>query len=159
MRKPPHHPIETVRVSDRFGDSGTVGLLITVREENTLAAETFLMSCRGLGKRIEQNMVRHLALQATSANLNNMSLHFRTSAKNQPIKAFYDSLNLPFADMGGESPGNPLCCLRDQFRFRGIYRSGKTRTRSAIQIQAHTRGGNQPSQGLHRIATNRRNSR
>ncbi len=40
------HDIRTVRVRDRFGDYGLVGLLIAERTDHELRADTFLMSCR-----------------------------------------------------------------------------------------------------------------
>lgn len=41
------------RVADRFGDYGLVGVLILQREGNSFAIDTFLMSCRVLGRGVE----------------------------------------------------------------------------------------------------------
>jgi len=48
------------QVSDRFGDNGIVGVVILHREENELELDTFLMSCRVIGRGIEQTMLANV---------------------------------------------------------------------------------------------------
>lgn len=81
-----------VRVSDRFGDYGFVGLMIARFGADALICETLLLSCRVLGRRVEHQMVRELASMAAQAKLATVALQFVASAKNQPIENFYRSL-------------------------------------------------------------------
>ncbi len=51
--------VYAARVVDRFGDMGIVGVAIVRGGE----LETFLMSCRALGRRIEAQILRHVCQQ------------------------------------------------------------------------------------------------
>ena len=58
-----------VRVSDRFGDYGLVGLVIYRTTPNDLVADTFLLSCRVLGRGVEHTILRHLGSLAKTVGL------------------------------------------------------------------------------------------
>ncbi len=45
---------QALRLRDRFGDSGLVGALIAVREAKTLSVDTWVLSCRVLGRRLPE---------------------------------------------------------------------------------------------------------
>ena len=45
--------VYTLSVSDRFGDSGLTGVFIVKRKQETGRVDTFLMSCRVLGRELE----------------------------------------------------------------------------------------------------------
>lgn len=66
---------QTLQVSlrDRFGDSGMIAVLIARRSghqgEPALDIDTSLMSCRVLGRKVEEAMLRELALAARAASL------------------------------------------------------------------------------------------
>jgi FkbH-like protein len=49
--------VYTVSVADKFGDLGLVGALIATRSGDTGRIDTFLMSCRALGRGVESAMV------------------------------------------------------------------------------------------------------
>ncbi len=46
-----------VTVRDRFGDYGLTGVMIVREQGDTLVADTFLLSCRALGRGVEHRMV------------------------------------------------------------------------------------------------------
>jgi predicted enzyme involved in methoxymalonyl-ACP biosynthesis len=57
----------TVRVEDRFGDHGLIGVLIAVpaeEEPGTLRVDTWLMSCRVIGRTVEEYFVVELLERA-----------------------------------------------------------------------------------------------
>lgn len=87
----------SVHVKDRFGDYGFVGLMIVQEENNAFICESFLMSCRVLGRRVEQTMLRFLAEKAMEKEISYIRLRFVPSEKNKPIQQFYESLNTPFS--------------------------------------------------------------
>src|SRR5258708_12477287 len=64
----------TVTVSDRFGDYGLVGLLGYGPTKDALEIDTFLLSCRGLGRGVEHNMLRKLGEIAQSRSLSRVDL-------------------------------------------------------------------------------------
>ncbi|MCH7226404.1 amino acid adenylation domain-containing protein [Haloferula sp. A504] len=83
---------QLVRVSDRFGDYGTVGLMCSREDGGRLWAETFLLSCRALGKGVEQRMLRHLGELAGHLGLSEVAIWFNDTGRNQPVKDFLESV-------------------------------------------------------------------
>jgi hypothetical protein len=77
-----------VSVSDRFGDYGLVGLLRIERAPEALVAETFLLSCRVLGKGVEHRMLARLGELARELGLARVDIPFSTSGRNQPALDF-----------------------------------------------------------------------
>jgi FkbH-like protein len=93
----------TVDVSDRFGDYGLVGVLIVKPKADELQVDTFLLSCRALGRGVEHRMLAFLGQHASSLGLHHISLGFNPTPKNSPAKQFLDSvasggLRLPTAE-------------------------------------------------------------
>lgn len=87
-----HHAVLRVKVSDRFGDYGLVGVMMTQRQQNTLYVDTFLLSCRVLGRGVEHAMLRHLAALAQQLGCTYVHLPYVLTAKNEPARAFADSV-------------------------------------------------------------------
>lgn len=81
-----------VKVSDRFGDYGLVGLVICVEADRELLVDTFLLSCRVLGRGVEHAIIRYLATIAKSRGIETVSLPFNKTARNEPASAFADSV-------------------------------------------------------------------
>jgi FkbH-like protein len=83
-----------VEVRDRFGDYGLVGFVIAVPEKNSLVVDTFLLSCRVLGRGVEHAMLRELGKLAQAAGKVSVELLFVETKKNQPARNFLDSLEV-----------------------------------------------------------------
>src|SRR6185436_382578 len=49
----PDHELWVARACDRFGDLGTIAVMLLAREEGALVIDSFLMSCRAMGRGIE----------------------------------------------------------------------------------------------------------
>ncbi len=82
----------TVQVSDRFGDYGIVGLMTHRADGSRLLADTFLMSCRALGRGVEHTMIRTLGQAAEAQSLAQVDLPFVESDRNEPVRKFLDGL-------------------------------------------------------------------
>jgi FkbH-like protein len=93
--------VMTVRVRDRFGDYGLVGLMIVSAETSALVCETFLLSCRVLGKEVEHEMVRHLAGLAAEWGLAEVQLRYRPSEKNHSVRVFFEAIAQPLSTSDG----------------------------------------------------------
>ena len=85
-----------VSVSDRFGDYGLVGVMICKPAEETLDVETFLLSCRVLGRGVEHKMLAHLGHIACDQKKRWVKVHFHPSAKNKPAQDFLQDVGAPF---------------------------------------------------------------
>ncbi|MEM9653313.1 MAG: FkbM family methyltransferase [Actinomycetota bacterium] len=86
----------TVKVSDRFGDYGIVGLMTHSVDnpgaDGTLTADSFLMSCRALGRGVEHQMIRTLGERASEAGAATVALPYLRSDRNEPVRKFLDGL-------------------------------------------------------------------
>ena len=88
--------IFTVSVSDRFGDYGLVGVMIGEQRAEALDVDTFLLSCRVLGRGVEHAMLAHLGSLALKQNKRWVNLHYHPSAKNKPALDFAQSVGAQF---------------------------------------------------------------
>lgn len=88
--------IFTVSVSDRFGDYGLVGVMICKPGEDVMDVETFLLSCRVLGRGVEHEMLAHAGNLALEQKKHWVRVHFRPSAKNKPALDFLQNVGADF---------------------------------------------------------------
>jgi FkbH-like protein len=82
----------TVDVSDRFGDYGLVGAVITAKHEADLAIDTFVLSCRVLGRGVEHRILAFLAELASSHGATTVVAQFQSTKRNAPAQQFLDSI-------------------------------------------------------------------
>jgi FkbH-like protein len=74
----------TVRVSDRFGDNGLVGVMLTRDEGGICRIDTFLLSCRVISRTVETAMMSFLVAEARGRGLAAIEGWFYPTAKNAP---------------------------------------------------------------------------
>jgi amino acid adenylation domain-containing protein/FkbH-like protein len=85
-----------VTLSDRFGDYGLTGVII-VNKSSGYSVETFLLSCRVLGKGVEHFLISFLGEKARLNNSVYLTVSFRKTDKNTPAENF---INSNFGDFG-----------------------------------------------------------
>ena len=81
-----------VRVADRFGDYGLVGVILAEVAGAALRVRGLLLSCRALGRGVEHAMIAQAGALAQRRGLDRVELEFRASARNLPVHNFLDSL-------------------------------------------------------------------
>jgi len=86
----------TVSVSDRFGDYGLTGVVIIEQKGSSLDVESFLLSCRVLGRGVEHRVVARLGELAQERKLEWVEIHFNPSPKNKPAFDFLQSIGEKF---------------------------------------------------------------
>ena len=96
----------TVSVSDRFGDYGLTGAMIFRRRGDALVVDTFLLSCRALGRGVEHRMVAQLGEIARERGLARVEIPFVAGQRNRPAALFLESIGaeadaVPAAAAGG----------------------------------------------------------
>ncbi len=85
--------------SDRYGDSGLISVIILLCSENEVKIDTFLMSCRVMGRKLENVIINELAAHCEGRMLLG---EFIPTAKNLPVKELYDRLGFSLvSDEGG----------------------------------------------------------
>ena len=85
-----------VEVCDRFGDYGLVGVLIYGMGAKSLAIDTFLLSCRVLGRGVEHHMLNYLGNTAQKRGLDSVVATVIPTGKNLPARQFLDSVAVAF---------------------------------------------------------------
>ncbi|HTQ58216.1 MAG TPA: HAD-IIIC family phosphatase [Bryobacteraceae bacterium] len=92
-----------VHVSDRFGSYGLVGVMIFRTGADTVALDTFLLSCRALGRGVEHRMLAELGRIARERGLGAVEARFVRSQRNQPALLFLESVGLPYQTVRGDA--------------------------------------------------------
>ena len=84
----PHGIAVRVNVADRFGDYGTVGLMLASAQADVLEADVFLLSCRALARGVEHRMLARLGERAEELGLSDVRIAFRPTERNEPVDRF-----------------------------------------------------------------------
>jgi FkbH-like protein len=79
------HRLWAFRVSDKFGDYGLCGIISVVREESRTRVLDFLLSCRVMGRGVEETMLATASHYAKSLGCNELYAEFIPTPKNEPL--------------------------------------------------------------------------
>lgn len=87
-------------VADKFGDSGITGLCIIIFNDKnqTAVIDTFLMSCRIIGRNIEYAFIDYLVDMMKRNNINEIQARYIKTQKNGQVKTFYDKCSFRLTD-------------------------------------------------------------
>lgn len=89
MMHDPNFILNCVQVMDKFGDNGITGVFIIKKEnEKKWILDTFLMSCRIMGRDIEKAMMSHIINNAKENQIEKIEADFLPTQKNKPIATF-----------------------------------------------------------------------
>ncbi len=86
--------VASFTVADRYGDYGIVGLLILELADGGREGrvDTFLMSCRVIGRNVEKAVFDHLVLRLREMGVDKLCAEYRRTLKNDQVSGFYPSL-------------------------------------------------------------------
>ena len=88
----------TLRVSDRFGDSGLTGILTIEIDGLRATIIDFVLSCRVMGRKIEEAML-HVGINwARSAGVQEVYANYHQTGKNKPCYDFFEKSGLACRD-------------------------------------------------------------
>ncbi|MFF2808885.1 HAD-IIIC family phosphatase [Streptomyces sp. NPDC058000] len=85
----PDSSVLAVHVSDRFGDNGLVGAVLTRRTGDTVHIDNFLLSCRVFSRGIESACLSAVLRHARATGAREVVGTYRRTAKNGKVKDFY----------------------------------------------------------------------
>jgi len=81
--------IGCVQVKDKFGDNGiTAAFIVEKNGTKEWILDTFLLSCRVMGRQIEKSILGYIIKLAKQNNVNKIIANFIPTKKNQPIENF-----------------------------------------------------------------------
>jgi FkbH-like protein len=76
-------------VSDRFGDAGLTGVISLEAHEGRGCIVDFVLSCRVMGRKVENTMVHLAVARARELGLTSVEAHYLPTAKNKPCLEFW----------------------------------------------------------------------
>lgn len=83
------HKLYSLQVADKYGDYGTVGLIIMTIEDENATIENFILSCRALGRNIENKFFDHVLNDIKKTKIKLKEVKFLKTKRNTPAEKFY----------------------------------------------------------------------
>ena len=93
-------------LTDQFGDYGISGLsIVQISGEEKLSGfiDTFLMSCRVIGRKVEYRFFESMVAKLKDMNVRELSAGFSPSLKNLQVENFYADLGFDLVSKDGEN--------------------------------------------------------
>lgn len=94
------------RLADMFGDNGMISAVICLKHGRQWEVDTWIMSCRVLGRRVEEAVLQHLVQAARSAGASELIGRYIPTARNGLVKDHFEKLG--FARLGAEPNGETV---------------------------------------------------
>jgi FkbH-like protein len=86
--------IFSIKVNDKYGDYGLVGVIFITFDYNSPVLENYIMSCRALGRRIEYDFLGLVENNLIKENgVSFKQIKFEKTEKNSPAEKFYIEIN------------------------------------------------------------------
>jgi FkbH-like protein len=91
----PTHEAWAVHVADRFGDAGLTGIFAISQDGEKARLEDWLLSCRVMGRRVEDTMLWAAARRAAQLGARSLVIEPVVTKKNKPCIDFFAGAGLP----------------------------------------------------------------
>ena len=118
--------VRQLKVRDRFGDLGLIGVGVAKAEKDCIRLLSFLMSCRALGRGLEQLFLRLMVEEAAQGSAGTgIELEFRPCDRNAPIKAFVEEQGFSCESDAGEPAAwianlSDIKCMAEDIPYIGV---------------------------------------
>lgn len=93
----PENTVYVVYCSDKFGDYGLVSVIILFGDRTSDRIDTFLMSCRVMGRKLEDVIINEIAAKARRRLVG----EYIPTTKNMPVKNLFDRLGFSVVSYDG----------------------------------------------------------
>jgi len=84
----------TIRATDKFGDYGIIGILSISIKDNVATLVDFILSCRVVGRYIEESMIEFIKEFCQKSNVNKIIGKYKKTEKNSLCYNFLNKLKL-----------------------------------------------------------------
>ena len=81
-----------IRLKDSLGDNGMVSVVICKKNQDNWEIDTWLMSCRVLGRQVEEAVLQDIVKNAEAAGVSKLTGYYLPTAKNIIVKDHYKKL-------------------------------------------------------------------
>ena len=105
MAESPDWFIVSASASDMFGSNGLIAVMIAKinMDSKTAVVDDLLMSCRVMGRTIEHALLSIVERHLASLGITRIESEYIKTAKNAPVKDFWDKMNYILITKGEES--------------------------------------------------------
>jgi FkbH-like protein len=141
-----------VSVSDRFGDYGLVGVMIFATQGDVLEVDTFLLSCRVLGRGVEHRMLNELGEIARRRGQSRVEAVTIPTRQNQPARDFLASVGDGFRE---DLPGRLRYRIPAEVAARVVYTPELARTEVEMAAPAPAAASGSPGEPMGRSKSRR----
>jgi FkbH-like protein len=101
-----------LRLIDRFGDNGIISIIIgKMQDDDDLVIDTWLMSCRVLGRQVEPTTLNLVADQARSLGAKRLIGDYIPTKKNGMVKDHYAKLGFAVVETGDNGASRSMLDL------------------------------------------------
>ena len=110
---------EWIRVRDNFGDLGLVGAWLVRLDAREPEIDSFVLSCRALGREVETAACNHIKERVFAAGAEALVGRFLPTRKNRPAAGFYEAQGFTVVEQGEDgaktcriaaADGQPRAC-------------------------------------------------
>ena len=91
------------RLADMFGDNGMICAVICLKNGKRWEIDSWIMSCRVLGRRVEEAILQHLVRTARAAGASELIGRYIPTARNGLVRDHFAKLG--FISIGAEPGG------------------------------------------------------
>jgi FkbH-like protein len=91
-----------VHLTDIYGNNGMISVVICRKDCSDWHVDTWLMSCRVLGRRVEQAILRELVGEARHRGINRIIGAYRPTARNKLVEDHYPKLGFSMMEQCGD---------------------------------------------------------
>jgi FkbH-like protein len=87
-----------IRLADTFGDNGMICVIICRRNGNAFDIDTWLMSCRVLGRRVEEATLQEILFHARRHGIETLIGTYRPTERNSLVEKHYEKLGFALVE-------------------------------------------------------------
>lgn len=103
------YDVYVASVEDKFGDNGKTVIIIVKKDKNQIEIDTFLMSCRIMGRFIEDQVIEFIENKYRNKGFNVINASYMKTNKNLPVSDLFERLGYDLIDC--DDNGNKRYCL------------------------------------------------
>lgn len=117
--KDPSYQVYSAGVADKFGDNGLTAVCILKKEtDHVCSIDTFLMSCRIMGRTIENKIMDYLISQIGSGTAQVVKARYLATVKNRPVENLFEKMGFEVLEVKGADKYYQLAL--DKYRYNNI---------------------------------------
>lgn len=116
LRADPATCLTVALLNDRYGDYGLIGVVVTIdAADGTRTIDSFLMSCRALGRGVEESLLADVEAVARADGVSRLIGCYQATRKNAMVAEFYPAHGFTPTERDGEFEKNLRAAVATPF--------------------------------------------